>query len=360
MRAAAVLPLLFAALAGCLDGNATSLADARGSHVADLPAPGASASITVDDESPAPTWTVGTWFGHHVFFGADDEDGEHYNTIVTRTDGDAYFLATDDEQAAKDEAAVDIPILGPVRKTDLHVTGLGGEWDFFRFPMKDGLRWTSTFTIDMPGEYRSYELTHVAKFNPAIETPYGPRPGWDIEAHTVDGERLLFYDYVPDIGWYAHVFVYELETPEENDFVFHVMSMGRGVGWTGSYFAYEGKPLLQAIRGFAPSQDFPPEVPPEPFVEPEPIMTFTMDEGSTLLFGFLFNVAVAGAHQVVLVDPDGGYHEFRAVGAPEAEAGGMVELPAIPGEWRLMGVGAGAVWIHAAFLWQLTSAHGEL
>lgn len=359
MRAALVLlSLLTASVAGCVEQPlATPLASPTSSEG---PGTVASSAWTASDEAPAPAWNVGTWFGHHVFFGAADNEGQHYNTIVTSTDGEHYFLASDDDAAAKDEAAFDIPILGPVRKTDLRVTGLGGEWDFFRFPMKDGLTWTSTFTVDMPDEYRSYELTHVAKFNPAIETPYGPRPGWDIEAHTADHQRLLFYDYVPDLGWYAHLFVYELETPDETDFVFHVMSMGRGTGWTGSYFAYESKPLLQAIRGFAPSQNFPPEVPPEPFIEPEPLMTFTMDEGSTSLFGFIFAVAFVGVAQLVLIDPNGDLHEFRAVGTPEGEDGGDVEYPAVPGEWRLVSVGAGAVWIEAAFLWQLTAAHGEL
>jgi hypothetical protein len=359
MRAFVVLlVVVVGSFSGCVDRSAP-LDSTDAVEAAPLAGTAASTSITAADPVAAPVWTVGTWFGHHVFFGADDQEGQHYNTIVTRDDGDSYFLASDDESAAKDEAAFDIPILGPVRKTDLHVTGLGGQWDLFRFPMKDGSTWKSTFTVAMDESF-SYEVTHVATFNPAIETPYGPRPGFDIVAHTSDHEQLLSYDYVPDLGWYAHLFVFELATPEPDDFLFHVMSMGRGTGWTGSYYVYESTTMLQAVRGFAPSENFPPEMPPNVFAEPEPLLTFTMAEGSTLLYGFVYGYAVAGAEEIVLVDPNGGHHEFQAIGAPEGEDGSDIELPAIAGEWKLLSAGAGVVWIEVAYLWQLTAAHGEL
>ena len=358
MRAALVLPLLLVSFAGCVDGDAASIPDGSSLPDADVPATVASTSITALDAVPAPVWTRGTAFGHHVFFGADDEEGEHYSTIVTSVEGDSYFLASDNEQAARDEAAFDIPILGPVRKSDLHVTGLGGDWDFFKFPLKDGLTWDSTFTVALGEAPLSWDVTHVASFNPAIETPHGPRPGFDIVAHTAEGEQLLYYDYVPDLGWYAHLFVYDLTTEEDGDFAFHVMSMGRTSEWHGEYFVYEGKNLAQQISAFYPVDPDDPGA--EPWIDPKPYATFTMDSGSTYLYGFLFAIAVGGVQEVLLIDPDGEIHEVRAVGAPIAEEGGDIDLPAVPGEWKIVSAGAGAVAVSAAFLWQLTAQHGTL
>lgn len=355
MRCALVLAaLLTGSLAGCVSDKASPAAS---SSASDLPTTTvASTALAANDSVPAPVWKVGTAFGHHVFFGADDAEGEHYNTIVTRDDGGSYFLASDDEAAAKDEAAFDLPILGPVRKTDLHVSGLGGEWDFFKFPMKDGLTWTSTLALVMEDFEESWELTHVAKFNPGIQTPFGPRPGFDIEAHTEDHERIAAYDYVPDLGWYAHLFVYDVLTPEEGDFFFHVMSVGREEGWTGTYYAFDTVPLLQIVAGMAPNLDDLTTS----FVEPNPYAAFTMEDGSTLLFGFLVAVAVAGAHEMALVDPNGEHHEVRALGTPAGDDYAALDLPSVAGEWRLVSAGAAAAWIEVAYLWQFTAAHGEL
>lgn len=353
------LPLMAAALlliSGCLEASAEPRADLPDGSADDAKADRPVVNLDATSAVQAPTWKIGDWFGHHVFFGADDNEGEHYNTVVVSETETDWMLATDDAGAAKDEAVFDIPILGPVRRADLQVTGLGATWDLFRFPMKDGTSWTSDFVVDLDEEAQEFKLTHTARFNPAIQTPNGPRPGFDIEARTADGELLLFYDYVPDIGWYAHLFVYDLTSEEADDFLFHVMSMGHGSAWTGTYYIYEAEEKVRIIGGHV----IAPEVPPEPMVEPHPYTAFNIDAESTYVYGLIVAVAVAGVQEVVLIDPEGGHHEVRAIGAPEEEDGAMLELPSIGGEWRLVAAGAGLVAIEVAFLYQLTETTGEL
>jgi hypothetical protein len=352
MKAAGVFAILAIGIAGCIEAPQAPISTVQ------PPAPASTVPSTAfgaDQAVNAPTWNIGTWFGHHVFFGAEDTEGEHYNTIVVSRNETAYLLASDDDEAARQEAAFDIPILGAIGREHLKTTGLGGEWDFFRFPMKDGLTWDSVLRIAPQGTEEVFDITHVAAYSPAINTPYGPRPGFKITG-TVDGQPFLAYDYVPDLGWYAHLFVYNILTDEEGDFVFHSMSMGRGEGWTGEYYLYEGKTLLELFGGAAVSTS----VPPEAYLEPQPYATFTMDESSTLLYGFLVAVAVAGAHEIILLDPDGTAHEVRAIGAPADVQGGDLALPAVGGDWSLLSLGAGAAWFEVAFLWQLTAQHGTL
>lgn len=310
--------------------------------------------LQASDQVAAPQWRVGDWFGHHVFFGNDDSTGRHYSTMVVEDRGDEWVLATDDRQAAKEDAVFDIPILGPIQKADLSTTGLGADWKFYQFPLTHGSSWVHAFPTTEGGD--SVPITFTATYDPDIPTPDGERPGFEIRGTPEDGRLLFSYDYVPDIGWYAHFFLYDIETEDPDDFFFHVSSMGHGSGWTGTYYTDAAKLLVESFGGVAVD----PNSPANSFAQPAPPERFTMDPEADYLFGFAFAFAFAGVVEMVLVDPDGNRHELRAVGAPDGGADLEVDMPAVPGEWTAAAVGAGAVAIHGAFLWQITEVEGTL
>lgn len=318
-------------------------------------------TATLDAATPlaAPVpWALGDWFGVHVFVGMDDQEGTHYNTIVVEETADQWVLATDDPAAAKEEAVFDFPILGAFDKADLGTTGLGGRWDLLRFPLSNGSVWSSTVAMDPLDPAAALELEFEATFNPAIQTQSGRQPGYDIVAVDADARQVLAFDYVPAVGWFTRFLIYDTSTEDPVDYFISARSMGTGHGWTGTYYRDTATPLVQHISvvGVDPTD------PTQPVAQPNPQAQFTVSEGATYLFGFVFSFSFAGAHELVLVDPSNQPREFRSYNAMAAgeNADVFVDEAAMPGTWRLVAAGGGLVAGGGAFLWEIAETSGTL
>lgn len=355
MRVLAIpLLLTFAVFAGCTDAPTVApplTADVPTNLLKD--GRDLRTDLKETDVIEGPLWDLGDSFGHHLFFEGGPSGGVHIQTYVVEDDGGSWFLATDDEYMAKIEAVWDIPILGNIKKDDLSSTGFGNPWEPYEFPLQHGKTWTGeVMTGDIFGGSESVPITYEVTYNPAISTPDGNRPGFDITGTTEEG-ILLAYDFVPDIQWYAHFYNYDLSTDAPEDFTFHVMSMGHEKNWSGEYFVDTAEVAVAIDHGIAAD----PDNPGAPYVAPGAPTMFTIDEGATYVYGYAYAVAFAGVQEVMIVDPANKQYEFRAVwDDPDdvAEASGELDLPAVAGEWRIAGVGAGAVTVWGVHLWQVT------
>ncbi len=309
--------------------------------------------LRADDQVPLPVWEVGDWFGHHIFFGPNDEEGIHINVIVTEDQGSAWFLATDDPEIAKFEAIYDVPLTGPIAKDGLATTGFGGPWKYYDFPIRDGKTWTGV--INMGFGYPQADLTFTATFNERIQTPYGPRPGYDIIGTDAEGAIQVVTDYVPDIEWYTKFEYYTADDPE--NYEFKTISMGFGSNWTGTYY-------VDTATEMASHQDIVavnPESPDASGAQPSPYSSFTMTEGSTYLSGFFFDFAFAGAHDMELIDPNNKRHQFTVTDTGSGSGGfDFVDLDAVPGQWHIASGGAGVAHGSGMFLWEVTETSGTL
>lgn len=340
--------MLTTTLAGCTtdDNPAAAL---------DEPAT-ATEALTVDSMANvgAPQWAVRDWFGHHFFFGPDDDEGVHVNVIVTEDLGSQWFLATDSPEVAKWEAVFDLPITGPLSKADLATTGFSGPWDYYDFPMRDGHSWQGTVSGDFveAGE----PLTFTATLNERIQTPYGPRPGFDIAGVTGDGFTQVITDYVPELGWYTN---FEFYDPEEPDaYQFKSISMGFGSNWTGTYYVDTATELVQHIDITAAN----PDDPAASSVSPSPHATFTVSEAANYITGFYFDFAFAGAHDTEVIDPNNERHQFTVTdtGAAGAGTADLIDLPLVAGEWRIVSGGAGVAHGSGLLLWEVLETAGTL
>lgn len=350
--------VMAAALAGCTGngGGPTETTEVPPADAGVLAATGEDGALELAEPTP---WEVGDWFGVHVFFGSADTEGIHYNTVVVEDSGDSWLLATDDANAAKEEAVFDLPILGSFRKADLGTSGLGGRWDLLKFPLSDGATWTSAVPLDTESlDGTATELEFEATFNPAIATPTGSKPGYDIVAVNGDARPVLSFDYVPAVGWFTRFVVLDSATEDPEDFFISARSMGTGDGWTGTYYLDTAEPLVQHFNliGVDPTD------PTAPLLQPNPQATFTVEQGATHLFGFVFSFSFAGAHDVVLVGPDNQPREYRSYSGVVVNeySEAFIDEPAQPGEWRLVAAGGGLVAGGGAFLWAVTETTGTL
>lgn len=304
--------------------------------------------ITAASAVIAPVWQVGDWFGHHVFFGAEDTAGTHINTVVVQDTGDAWLLATDSEEVAKWEAAWDFPMLGAIGKTDLGATAFGAQWGIYEFPMTHGKTWTSSIDPLFEGPR---DVSFVATFTETIETPYGVKPGFHIIGTNADGAVEVRTDYVPDIGWYSRLILYQTSTPDPDDYILEIRAMGRGHDWSGTYFVDEARSVVQYegyLTVFEPQTSSPPEV-----------VQFSLGDTSDELYGIVIEVAVVGTSQALLVDPNGGHHRVEATHLePDPETGTFtfefVAVPAVPGDWVFAWGGVGAFTLGVAWLFEIT------
>lgn len=275
---------------------------------------------------PGPDWAVGDHFGHHVYFGAEDTEGEHINAIVVEDLGTAWRLASDSERYAKFEATYGVPVLGELSKDDLSTTAFGGQWDVYDFPITDGKTWNGTIDMDLFG--LSYEIEFEATYAASIPFAGGEAPGYTING-TVGGQRLIMTDWVPELGWYTQFYFYDLATEDPDDHHWLVRSMGAGHNWTGTYHWADA--TLKA--------DLQQEIYPEGaglVAEPDPHASFEVPEDATHIVGFAYAFAYAGAAKTELVAPDGTRYGPAEVvdGGDSASAFAEYDLDAQAGAWE--------------------------
>ncbi len=342
--------LLATALAGCTEEPAPAAADDEAR--APLLAPDGrdlKTQLQPGDEVPVPAWRLGDWWGHHVYFGAGDTEGVHYNAIIVDATA-AWTLASDDPETAAHEALWDIPILGAFSKSDLSTTSFGEAWMWYDFPLSDGKTWS--FPLDLRGEGPE-ELTATATYQDAITSSAGIFPGFAIETRLPDGTLAMAYDYVPAIGWYAHFKAYDISTEEPDDVEIRAISMGFGHDWEGTYYLTEATQIVDSLA-------YTLIAPPAVLAEPDPHTGFTVSAEATHVFGFGFSTSYAGAQVLAVRDPNGDHWEAVSTPAAPADQFMFDRIPAVPGEWQVVNLGAGAFSMGGLFMWELTETSGQL
>lgn len=334
--------------------------------------------LTANDTLPAPKWEVGDVFEQHLYYGTADTRGEHIQTMVVDDSGGCYQFGTTSQLAARTEATYDLPILGCIGKDKLGTTGFGADWAWmYDFPLQDGKTWEGSVSWMFNWNSNSFvqaDFTLTATYAPAINTFTGDFPGFLISGVTEDGEEILSYNYVPAVGWFSHFWMYDLDTEDPEDIVFHAMSMGTAEGFTGTYYIDESETAVQSW--FMP----PLSVMASEDVEP----LFTVPEGTTYLKGVVVPIACFGASKVVLASPGNQQQQFdhqhmdaaACAEIMQAMSSGQVDTPdprmftiyhvdqpAEAGDWRVFNVPTGGfagyfIWLDAVteVAYELTEA----
>lgn len=336
------LLLVTAGLAGCVGGEdapteATSTdPDGTGSTAVEegstaRGSAGQAVELGRNDTVEGPSWQVGQWFGYHIFFGPNDTEGFHYDSAVVEDTGDAWLLAPANRTLSKLEAMWDLPVLGSFSKQDLSTTQDGEPFAWYDWPLFHNKTWTDT--TQLFGD--ELKLTFNVTYDPSISTADGSHPGFSIRGITEGGERYIDYDYVPHLGWFGHLYLYEIdgEVDEDPPWYLHVMTMGAGMNWTGTAYVDHPTPLIEHFNGMAPPF----------FVEPNPHASFTVSSEATHILGFAWSSAYTGAHETMLVDPEDNVRHFEAIAPPMSSAaqGQIILQPAIAGQWEVVTAGAG-------------------
>lgn len=284
-----------------------------------------------EDTLEGPNWHVGKSFGYHLFLDPNDTEGQHYDFAVVEDQGDAWRLGTENRTLSKMGAINDFRFLGSFDKATLSTTEDGETFQWYDWPLFDGKTWTEQ--IEYLGE--SYEITYNVTYDPEIQVDQTghTHPGFSIVGTTGEGDVYREYDYVPEVGWFAHYFEHDPRPDGHDEWQVHVMTMGHGDAHTGTVYTDEATELLTHSNNVAPPAS----------MQPEPYASFTVSEEATHVAGFAYSWAFTGAHETVLVDPDGGTHRWSAHAAPLMFDSAFAELvtEAIPGDWHLTTVGAG-------------------
>lgn len=300
--------------------------------------------LTVEDSLPGPAWKVGDWFGHHIFFGTDDTEGQHINVIVTEDQGDSWYLVSEDTEVSMYEAMFDIPITGALSKSDLDTTAFGGAWEVYDFPMKHNKTWTGTLTMDAD---LAYDLTFTATYQESFRTEKGNRPGFAITGVDAEGRTVVETDYVPAIGWYTEFVAYDPDSEDPESPAFRSTSMGTGEGWTGELVEYEVQGFLSTSTDVNPGQ---PGV-------PGAVESVSVPDDASHVAGILYSYAATGASTLRLVDSEGTVRVEQTGTHTGAEGGtgtgDLYVMDAVAGDWQLAWTGPAVASGFGALLWSL-------
>ncbi|HUR26351.1 MAG TPA: hypothetical protein VM327_10105 [Candidatus Thermoplasmatota archaeon] len=339
VRTALAVSLLALGLAGCssdppaADDGTPTPADGSGSG----PGPGAGDGAAVDGS--APQWTVGQWWDHKWFFGTTASEPFTVKTIVAEDLGPSFLVATDDNLTSALHGAFLFPTLGVFPKGEVTATVGDSSWPWYHFPLSDNQTWTDTIVSrDGSGTASSgFSITATVHAAAEIVTTVGTKPGFEVEARSA-GKLFARYDYVPAIGWFSRATFYDVAATEETpQFILETSQVGQD--YRGPYFDSVGDVLSTHFNLLVPTAPSPPN----------PTSTFAVTESHTQVLAVMFSFAAAGAHTTELVAPDGRHWtSFQASDQDGGNldsigpAGGLVFVPAVAGDWRVVTAGAGA------------------
>lgn len=301
---------------------------------------------------PTP-WAVGDYFGHHLFFSAQDTEGYHIDVIVDGETDDSWHLVTDDLEVAIFEEVLDIPITGDLAKADLETTAFGGQSKVYDFPLFDGKTWTGNVKYGF-FDTEVYDLTFTATYAEDV-TPFGDgRPGFKISGALSNGTVVLETDYDPSFGWYNDYVLYP-ESGVGSDFLFRSIHMGWGHNWTGTAYDFSSNELVD--EG---GQMILPAGQVQNVLQP---MQIQVSEQSTHLVALQHCFAFAGVNDARLRSPSGANYDCQALALPDGPDpngwpgvgdGDFYLIDHEPGEWLYNRASAGFVAGGGLQLWELT------
>lgn len=201
MRRLPAILALAAALAGC-SGDAPA---------SDTPPDGGGPDAPATAERP--TWEVGQWWTY-----ASSESGP-MTLVVAADQGSDWLVATDNADVAFfDQRFSDISYLGPQRKSDLAGSQGGDRVEYFRWPLADGLNWTTRWDgqdVRITAHDRGEGRFHLASAN-------------------ATGQHAT-YDYDPAVGWFRTLAFYDPDGSES----FRIDLTDSGRNYTGVVRSWE-------------------------------------------------------------------------------------------------------------------------
>lgn len=294
--------------AGCFgggsDGGAADPIPTTGASV-----PGASddgtGTATVAGVDAPPMWTVGqswTWKIDGSAL-AEPRDG---TTMVLAAEGGMYDIGATDVQGGANLYPFHVVGLGHVDAGCLCWHAHGGPVELLRFPLADGVRFTTDFW-SAPGAEVVLSATNVTG-------PGGPEPGFRAVASYAGGGTFLEGDYAPARGQFVRVATY---FGAAEPFAEAVL-VAEGSGATGIGFR-----ATELARYTASTAD-PASLAPHPI---------TVPNGSDLVMLACFLPGAQGFYAA----------ELSTAGVPLACGGGSTEQTTYAGTYTHATVGPGSV-----------------
>lgn len=301
------------AFAGCVKpdaGGATRQEEPLASAL--VASPAAPLAGDASPEAETPVWRVGdAWAITSSGFGSE----ERSHLVVVAADTDSYTLATTSEQAAAFDAMFDVSYVGKIRAADLAGHQQGTAVKYFDFPLADGKTWVAKWDgLDV-----ALTATKSAR-------------GFDITG-TAEGEPYVEYDYVPDLKWWSRIHFLQ------GDYGFRVDRAE--TEWRGEVLTATASVVYEAA----------PQAP----TFTSGTGSFTVAEGQSFLLASLEARGAQWQRAFYLVDPAGQPYPTTGIQNLEGELAGTApyrtqeQLPATPGEWRIVLEGAhdptGGFWL---------------
>ena len=329
MRTSAVALALLVSASGCLGGPSADRERATPSW------PGAGTTDLGHPLDVAP-WKEGSWVEYEV----DAPYG--WSGRLTAVVQDGAFVA-DSRRWAIEEATLDLPVLGLLDPATLSTTAFGGDWCVPCLPLTDGGSWNTTLTL--PGDFGAPETVGVvATARPeTVFTPVRQEAGFLVSARS--GDRVVVESaYSPSM----HLPTFLRILGASGNVTWSATAVGLGQGWGGARWAATSTPLVSDHALVTPDAAAAPGT-----FRPAMAAEANVPGGGTTVFGYLIAVAFGGAAQATVVDPAGGSHQATAAGAPVGWEVSGLDVPAIAGTWRAVGVAGGVVGFAGIFLWDV-------
>lgn len=309
---ALTLLLVCASIAGCLSGDDETISPPT------LKEPSGGDNNT---SLSAPVWEVGQWWGHHTHFGADDAAGSHFNVVVAEASGSGYKVAAQSTTHALLDAEEDVFDLGDFG-TDLSTTWGDEAWTWYDWPLEHNKSWSQSVRY----EGTEHDLVMTAVEADDLRTAMGDEEGFRIVGTSSDGTILMTYDYVPAMGWFSDLDLFDPEDPETA--IFKVRNMGFGENKTGDFYEIDVVDLVGGTYG-------------------DDVLgsdSFVVPEGAVQLAGEVLLTVDVGTARLTLDGPDGSTDEYEVALPGGEEAFPVDKEDPAAGDWELsfLGLGDGA------------------